>query len=209
MKKYLILVMVLISYVSPSYAILGAIVQGAKTVHDEAYKRFMMINQIKQLKTLRDNYVASKRYYEKFRELNEGQGFVKNISNKIVDIEKAELERMKDKFEKDWFYDPAINSDVDKFIGEKDDYIADKIKFVSQSVAHSIENFKKAEDLAVEAPLLDSKGTRTALVTTQSLQIQGLAQINRTLAILTEIQTKLLKIRLDEMESRIRERNQL
>lgn len=186
-------------------ALFDAIASTAKAAKDEAFQRFMMIKAVEQLKTLRDNYEASMRYYAMFQKMNAGKGILPNIARRVADIGEDTYRQARLQFEDDWIHNKAYNSDVDQLIEKMDKYASDKIRYAGKVFERSREAEHEAAIISLEADSLDPKTTQRAALKAQALQLQLAAQTNENLAQLLDVNTRLYKLQMEHKQAQIRD----
>ena len=119
-------------------AFFDASVSAAQAAKEEAYEKFMMLKAVEQLKSLRDNYEASMRYYAMYKQLNEGKGILPNIAQKLGDIGDEVAKQAQQQFDDDWIYNKGYGSDVDKTVSKMDQYSSDKVRYAGQVFLQSV-----------------------------------------------------------------------
>lgn len=205
MKRTWSVIILLAVFVSPGFAFVDAIVSTAKAAKDEAYQKFMMIKAVEQLKSLRDNYEASMRYYAMYQKMNEGRGILANIAHKVGDIGDDVRKEAQQQFEDDWINDNGYHSDVDRAIGKMDDYASGKVRYAGKVFSKSLEAQKEGERISQEADSLDPKSTQRMILKTQALQLQLAAQTNANMAQLLDVNTRIYKLQLEAKQERLRD----
>jgi hypothetical protein len=165
----------------------------------------MMLKAVEQLKSLRDNYEASMRYYAMYKKLNEGRGLLANIATKVGDIGDDVAREAQQQFQDDWINDKGYNSDIDRTIGKMDDYASAKVRYAGKVFSKALEAQKEGERISLEADSLDPKSTQKMILKTQALQLQLAAQTNANMAQLLEVNTRIYKHQLEAKEERLRD----
>ncbi len=205
MKRAWIALFLLGVFVSPGFAFIDAVISTAKAAKDEVYQKFMMVKAIEQLKALRDNYEAARRYYAMIKKLNEGKGILPNIARKVGDIGDDIAKEAQQQFKDDWINDKGYHSDIDRAIGKMDDYASGKVRYAGKVFSKSLEAQKEGERISQEADSLDPKSTQTMILKTQALQLQLAAQTNANMAQLLEVNTRSYRLQQEAKEERLRD----
>jgi len=189
---------------TPSYAFLDAIASSYQAAQEAVYEKFMMAKTVEELKSLRDNYVASMRYYAYFKELNEGKGIVYNAANQIADIGDQTYQQAQMQFKNDWIYDPGGGSSLDAVMNNLDAYASTQVLYAGKVFQKSVLAQKEGEQLAAQSDTLTSLPQKLS-VKSQALQIQLIAQTNANLAQLLEVNTRLYEIEMEHEKERWQE----
>lgn len=205
MKRIGLSLVLILSLAGPSWAIFGAIIEGGRAAKDVIYQKFMMLKAVQQLKALRDNYQSSKRHYAMFKRMNEGKGFLYNVSNRIADIGVETVQEAQAQFEDDWIYGPGYGADVDRLMERMDNYASNRIRYAAKSFEKFVEAQKEAEKIALGADGLDSKSTQRMILKTQALQLQLAAQTSANIAQLLDVNTRLYKLQLEQKQNQIKD----
>lgn len=188
---------------TPSWGFFGAVVQTAQSAKDAVYQKFMMLKAVQQLKSLRDNYQASRRYYAMYQRLNEGKGILPNVAHRVADIGLKTTQQAQAQFEDDWIYDKGYGSNVDQTMEKMDGYVSTRIRYAGKSFEQFIEARDTAEEIALNADSLDSKSTQKMILKTQALQMQLAAQASANLSQLLDVNTRLYRLQLEKKQSRM------
>src|SRR5689334_1905068 len=132
MRKIWFAILFIFLFVRPSHAFLEVAFEAAEKAREIAYQNFMQLKAVQQLKTLRDNYVAGKEYYEMAKKLNEGRGLAANIKDRLMDIGDEESKKIQKQFEDDWIVSRPTNTLVDQWVDKGKKYIQDKIDYAEK-----------------------------------------------------------------------------
>lgn len=206
MKRLFLTGVVVIGMTSPSHAFIGAVFQAAQTARDEAYKEFMKFQAIQQLKTLRDNYTSSMRYYTYIRELNSGKGITANVLGKLHDIgERTGLEA-KARMEYDWVYDPAYESRLDALVSQMDKTASTRVKVAADIFTASLEGKRVGEEIASKGSKPNAQITQADILKATGIQIQQTAQTNALLAQIVQLNTETTHLALEKEAAAARQR---
>ena len=205
MKRTASVFMLALICATPCSAFIGAVAETAKAAKDEIYQRFMMLKAVEQLKSLRDNYQASMRYYALYKKWNEGRGFLPNVAQRIGDIGEGTYREAQLQMEDDWIHSRGYGSDVDQLIGKMDDYASNKIRYAGKVFEKSRDAEREGEKIALEAASLDAKSTQKMQLKTQALQLQLAAQTNANMAQLLDVNTRMYKLQMEEKQDRLRD----
>jgi len=189
----------------PSWAFLDAIATTAQAVETKLYQEFMMAKIVEQIKTLRDNYAASLRYYNYFKQMNEGRGIIGNFVHNIVDIGQSTVQEAEQQFQYDWIKDQGYHSQVEQAFKKADQYASSKISYAGKVFITSIQGEKEGEKLAAAADTMDQKSPQRALLEGEAWNVQLQAQTNANLAELIDLNTRLYEL---EIEQRKKEMNE-
>lgn len=205
MRFVLLVAVLLLGFSTGASAFIGAAVETAKAAKDEIYQRFMMLKAVEQLKSLRDNYQASMRYYALYKKWNEGRGILPNIAQRVGDIGEDTYREAQLQMEDDWIHSRGYGSGVDRMIGKMDDYASNKIRYAGKVFEKSRDAEHEGEKIALEADSLDSKSTQKMQLKTQALQLQLAAQTNANMAQLLDVNTRMYKLQMEEKQDRLRD----
>ena len=205
MKRIGSVIFLLAVFVSPGFAFVDAVISTAKAAKDEAYQKFMMIKAVEQLKSLRDNYEASMRYYAMIKKLNEGKGILPNIAHKVGDIGDDVANEAQQQLNDDWINDKGYRSGLDKAIEKMDDYASGKVRYAGKVFSKSLDAQKEGQRISDEADSLDPKMTQTMILKTQALQLQLAAQTNQNMAQLLDVNTRMYQLQLEAKQEHMRD----
>ena len=205
MKRIGSVIFLLAVFVSPGFAFVDAVISTAKAAKDEAYQKFMMIKAVEQLKSLRDNYEASMRYYAMIKKLNEGKGILPNIAHKVGDIGDDVANEAQQQLNDDWINDKGYRSGLDKAIEKMDDYASGKVRYAGKVFSKSLDAQKEGQRISDEADSLDPKMTQTMILKTQALQLQLAAQTNQNMAQLLDVNTRMYQLQLEAKQEHLRD----
>jgi hypothetical protein len=205
MKKIFCAMALVMLSLTPSYAFLDAIAGTAQAVREEIYEKFMMAKTIQELQSLRDNYVASMRYYEYFKQLNQGKGIIQNFAQDVADIGEQAKQEAQWQFQNDWFNNPAYNSDVDKLFNRMDNYASQKVRYAGKVFANSVTAEAEGKKLSAFADTMDPHSPQRAMVEGEAWNVELQAQTNANLSQLLDLNTRLYELGLEQKEERLRD----
>lgn len=102
-------------------AIVGSINDNANAVRQAAHEKFVELKWIQQIKTLRDNYVDSQKFYNRMKVITDHRG---GVGGYFSDEMKARAERLQDDAYWDirywWESDPSDTTEIQKLIDDTD-----------------------------------------------------------------------------------------
>ena len=200
------IIILFILFISPNArAFFDAVVGAANAAREEAYEKFMMLKAVEQLKSLRDNYEASMRYYEMYQEWNKGRGILYNVAHRVGDIGDEEWKQAQDQFNYDWITSKAYGSNVDKAIQKMDQYASEKVRYAGEIFSKALDAQNEGEKISIEADSLDPKATERMILKTQALQLQLAAQTNANIAQLLELHTRLYQLEIEKKEEHLKD----
>jgi len=205
MRKLILCGVLILSLAVNSWAFLDAIASTAQAVQTKLYQEFMMAKVVEEIKALRDNYAASVRYYEYFKQMNEGRGIIGNFVQNIVDIGQENIEEAKRQFNNDWIQDQGYNSDVERTFKKMDEYASAKVKYAGKVFETAISGEKKGEELAKVAETMDPKSPQRAILEGQAWMVQLQAQANANMAELLDLNTRMYELKLKHEQEQMRE----
>ncbi len=140
MRKFLILSILIISCITHySHAFfgidsaIGAITNTANTAYERVHQKIVEMNWVVQLKTIKQNYEQSKKYYDETRRLREHRGgipgyFSERVKRDLSQINKEEYWKMQNWLESD----PEKTAYIRKWAKETDEIIKIKLDFSDQ-----------------------------------------------------------------------------
>ena len=82
---------------------------------ERIFHAFMKVQVVEQLLTLKQNYEASVRYFNDFKQLNSGKGIFQNIAAQIKTAQTQELNSMQQQINQSFAQTYNTNTEVDKF----------------------------------------------------------------------------------------------
>jgi hypothetical protein len=188
-----------------SWAFLDAIASTAQAVQTKLYQEFMMAKVVEEIKSLRDNYAASVRYYEYFKQMNQGKGIIGNFVQNVVNIGDQTVEEAKQQFNNDWVRDQGYNSDVEKTFRAADQYASSKVKYAGQVFISSVQAQKEGQKLAAAASTMDQSSPQRGILEGQAWTVQLQAQTNANLAELIDLNTRLYELEMEHKKQEMRE----
>lgn len=153
-------------------------VGGLQYAQDQAYKAFIKIQMIEQLRVLKENYDSSVRYYKEFQRLNQGRGIIHNVAMQIRTAAEGMGEDLERRIDRDFINTYNTDTKVDRFFKGIDRSIADNMRYAGDELGHLIANRKLGVDIARNADGLSPKDAANLAVKAQGLQLQMMAQIH-------------------------------
>ncbi len=170
----ILLVLALAAPPARAQLLVGSAVSGMQYAQEKAYEAFMKIQIVQELEILRQNYTASVNYYNQFKQLNSGRGFMFNISQQFKTAENADLAQMK------WQLLDSYNGNTstDRFVERANEAVYNDMKYMGDEAANIIANKKAAHQLAQNAGNLSPKDAANLSAKSQSLQLQMLLQLH-------------------------------
>jgi hypothetical protein len=142
------------------------------------FHAFMKVQMVQQLLTLKQNYDASVRYFNEFKQLNSGKGLFQNIATQIKTAHTQQLASMQREISQTFAQTYNTDTAVDKFFKSLDRGIADNIKYAGDEIANAIENRKTGQKIADNAAGLSPKDAANLSAKAQGIQVQVLTQIH-------------------------------
>ena len=181
---------------SQVFAFVGAAMAGVQEVRDEAYKAFMKLKAIETVKALRDNYVASVRYYDLYKQMNEGKGIIRNSMDYVGDVAKDNLKQARDTAMQDWVRDPGYRSDIDAYVRSLDERESRRVRVAADEMTKYIKAYEQGADLEKQSGNMSSVDAQRATVRAQAIEIQLLSSLN------TEMSQLLLHFQRNDAEAK-------
>jgi len=145
---------------------------------ERIFHAFMKVQVVEQLMTLKQNYDASVRYFNDFKQLNSGKGIFQNIAAQIKTAQTQELNSMQQQINQSFAQTYNTNTAVDTFFKSLDQGIANNIKYAGDEMANAISNRKTGEQIANSAEGLSPKDAANLTAKAQGVQVQVLTQIH-------------------------------
>lgn len=189
MKKKLFLLLITVFFVTQdSYAFLGidaalgAISRTTKAAYDQVHQKIIQANWIIQLKTIKQNYEQSKRYYDEMRRLREHRGGIPGYFNERVNSDLSQINQEEYWKMQNWLgSDPEETAYVRKWAEKTDEIIKRKLDFSDKlhEIGKKRDNeLEKVADMASKKKLsqeeLNEYNKRTDI-----LQLEYLASIDK------------------------------
>jgi len=145
---------------------------------ERIFHAFMKIQVVEQVLTLKQNYEASVRYFNDFKQLNSGKGIFQNIAAQIKTAQTKELNSMQQQINQTFTQTYNSSTAVDKFFQSLDQGISNNIKYAGDEMANAISNRKTGEQIANSAEGLSPKDAANLTAKAQGVQVQVLTQIH-------------------------------
>lgn len=191
MKKISILCLsILLLAEAPAHAVIvDTVVSGLKYAKDEAYQAFMKLKIIEEIQLLKQNYDASVRYYNEFKQLNEGRGILYNVGIQLKTAAEQMGDELKGSIDRDFVHTYKTDTGVDQFFQSIDHSIANNMKYAGDELGNLIANRKLGVDIAKNANGLSPRDAANLGVKAQGIQLQMMTQIHEDNLRLIEIQS--------------------
>lgn len=158
----------------PANAQFGAIVSGAQYAQQAAFQAFMKIQLIQELEVLRQNYTSSVNYYNQFKQLNSGRGFLFNMSQQFKTAEDESIQQMSYQLLNSY----NDNTATDQFIQQANQTVYNDMKYAGDELANVVSNRKTAISVAQNAGNLAPKDAANLSAKSQGLELQMLIQLH-------------------------------
>src|SRR5258708_7514523 len=155
----ILLVLALAAGEAPAHALFGdEAILAMQYAEDKTFHAFMQIQVIQQLATLKQNYDASVRYFNDFKQLNSGKGIFQNVEARIKTMQRQEDHAIQQQLNQAFIqtYNKQ-NTSVDKFYKSLDQGIANNIKYAGDEFANLIANRQTGQNISTNAEGLAPK----------------------------------------------------
>lgn len=164
---------------APAHAQLfaGPVVSGLQYAQEQAYMTFMKLQVVQELLILKQNYDASVRYYDEFKQLNSGKGFFQNVGAQIKVAANNDVQQF-DKQVTAAFTQTNSNTAVDQFVQGVNKGIFNSMKYATDEAVALAENRKLGADIANNSGSLAPKDAANLSTRAQGIQIQMLTQLH-------------------------------
>ena len=191
MRKTIALCVVIVLLAeAPAHAIIvDTFVSGVQYAQNAAYQAFMKLKVIEELQILKQNYDSSVRYYDEFKRLNQGRGFLYNVGQELKTAELREIEILKSNVDRDFVHTYKTDTAVDQFFLSIDHSIGRNMKYAGDEMANLIQNRKLGVDIAKNAEGLSPRDAANLTVKAQGIQIQYLSQLHEDNLRIMELQS--------------------
>jgi len=166
-----------------------------KYASDKAYQAVMKIKVIEQIRTLKQNYDASQRYYKEYQRLNSGKGFLHNVGDQIARGGNQIYDQLQTQIDRD-FLNTYVDSDVDRMFRATDRKIRSTLKYAVDATLAAAKNRGKGVAIAEGANGLTPKAAANLSAKADGLQLQLLQQIHEDNLLLIELRTMDLAIKV-------------
>ncbi|MDD5657586.1 MAG: hypothetical protein PHF00_10075 [Elusimicrobia bacterium] len=161
--------------------------QAMMLAEQRIFHAFMKVQVVQQLITLKQNYDASVRYFNEFKQLNSGRGLFQNLATQIKTAQTQQLSAMQQEINQSFAQSYNTNTSVDKFFKSLDQGIANNIKYVGDEIANAIENRKTGQKIADNAAGLSPRDAANLGAKAQGIQVQVLTQIHEDMLRLLQL----------------------
>jgi hypothetical protein len=179
MKRTLVVVALLLAVTdAPADAFMGSAVSALSYAEQKAFNAFMRLQLVQEIAVLKQNYEASVRYYNEFKQLNSGRGLAQNVAAQIKTTQKKLDESFKSQFQETFVQNYNSNTAVDQFFHSLDQAVASNIRYVGDEAANLISNRKLGETIANNAQGLSPKDAGNLAAKAHGVQIQMMAQLH-------------------------------
>lgn len=164
---------------APAHAQLfaGPVVSGLQYAQEQAYMTFMKLQVVQELLILKQNYDASVRYYDEFKQLNSGKGIFQNVGAQIKVAANNDVQQF-DKQVTQAFTQTRANTAVDQFVQGVNKGIYNSMKYATDEAVALAENRKLGSDIANNAGGLAPKDAANLSARAGGIQIQMLTQLH-------------------------------
>ncbi len=154
--------------------LVGSAVSGMQYAQEKAFEAFMRIQIIQQIEILRQNYEASVNYYNQFKQLNSGRGFMFNVGQQFKTAEDQSVGQMTQQL----LYSYNGNTATDQFVEKADEAVYNDMKYAGDEMGNLISNRKTAVSVAQNAGGLAPKDAANLSAKAQGLELQMLIQLH-------------------------------
>lgn len=175
----------------PAHALFGdEAILAMQLAEDKTYHAFMQIQMVQQLLTLKQNYDASVRYINDFKQLNSGKGIFDNIGARLKTMQTQEDLKIQQQLNQSFVQTyKGQNTSVDSFYKSLDQGIANNIKYAGDEFANLIANRQTGQSIATNADGLAPKDAANLTAKAQGIQVQMLSQIHEDNLRLIQLQS--------------------
>jgi len=205
MRKLVVCGVLVLSLSVNSWAFLDAIASTAQAVQTKLYQEFMMAKVVEEIKSLRDNYAASMRYYEYFKQMNQGKGIIGNFVQDIVNIGDQTVLQAQQEFSNDWIKDRGYHSDVEKTFRAMDQYASTKVRYAGQVFISSVQARKEGQKLAAAASTMDQSSPQRGILEGQAWMVQLQAETNANLSQLLDLNTRMYELQMEREKKQMKD----
>jgi hypothetical protein len=190
----LLLAGLLLAAQAPAHALFGdEAILAMQLAEEKAFHAFMQVQVVQQVLTLKQNYDASVRYFNDFKQLNSGQGIFQNIAAEVKSAQTQENHAIQQQLNSDFGKNATDTSGsstaVDKFYKSLDQGIANNIKYAGDEFANLIANRQSGQNIAASAAGLAPKDAANLSAKAQGIQVQMLTQIHEDNLRLIQLQS--------------------
>jgi hypothetical protein len=162
---------------SPAHAQASSVIQAASYLEQKTYDTFMHLQVVQELLILKQNYDASVRYYDEFKQLNSGKGYFQNVGAQIKTAVTADAQQLNSKITQT-FMQPNTNTAVDQFVNNVNQGIYDHLKYATDEAANVVANHQIGANIASSANGLSPKDAANLSAQASGILVQMLTQIH-------------------------------
>lgn len=176
MKRTCLAVSLLLSAAAaPAHAqFIDGALSAAAWAQEQAYEAFMKLQVLQEVATLKANYEASVRYYNEFKQLNSGRGFVYNVGQQIAKTEDQTVNQISQSLTNAI----ANKGSYGQLLQTIDKAVAGNMQYASSELANLGTNRQMAIQVSQNANGLSPKDAANLAAKAQGLQMQMLAEIH-------------------------------
>lgn len=145
---------------------------------DKAFHAFMQLKVVEEIAILKQNYDASVRYFNDFKQLNSGKGIFQNVAAQIKTAQARENDSLQAQFQQTFSQSYNTSTAVDKFFQSLDQAVSSNIRYAGDEAANLITNRKLGENIATSAQGLAPKDAANLSAKAQGIQIQVMTQVH-------------------------------
>jgi hypothetical protein len=171
------LILAFIGAGAPAYAQAGSAIAAAQYAEQKTFDTFMHMQVVQELLVLKQNYDASVRYYNEFRQLNSGKGYVYNVGAQIKTAVANDAQQF-DKQVAAAFTQPNSNTLVDQFVSGVNKGIYNSLTYTTDEALNLVAQRKAGSDIANSANGLSPKDSANLSAKALGIQIQMLTQLH-------------------------------
>ena len=186
-----ILFLLLAAGPTPAHALFGdEAILAMQYAEDKTFHAFMQIQMVQQLLTLKQNYEASVRYLNEFKQLNSGKGLFQNIEARVKTMQTQEDLSIQRQLNRSFVQTyNRQDTTVDAFFKSLDQGVANNIKYAGDEFASLIANRQTGQNIAANADGLAPKDAANLTAKAQGIQVQMLSQIHEDNLRLIQLQS--------------------
>ncbi|MDE2290740.1 MAG: hypothetical protein KGL53_01550 [Elusimicrobia bacterium] len=160
---------------------------------NKVYHTFMQLQFVQELATLKSNYDASVRYFQDFKQLNSGPGFLANVGGQLKAAQSQEDQSIQRQLTQQ-FIAPSTgrNTVPDTLLSTLDQVISSNIKYAGDELSNAIADRQQGVAVAQDAQGLAPKDAANLSAKAQGLQLQMLASIHEDDLRMLQLQSVML-----------------
>lgn len=165
---------------APAHAQLfaGPVMSGLQYAQEQAYMTFMKLQVVQELLILKQNYDASVRYYDEFKQLNTGKGIFQNVAAQIKTAADNDAQQFDKQVVQTFTQTSNSNTAVDLFVQGVNKGIYNSMKYATDEAVALADNRKLGSDIANNAGTLAPKDAANLSARAGGIQIQMLTQLH-------------------------------